>query len=59
LNSCAKGTDEWYEALGKVNSTVLALIDKYPELLQIEGALTRDANGVLTLSEKARQYVLD
>lgn len=32
LKQCEKGTDEWREALEKVNNEVITLLDRYPEL---------------------------
>lgn len=34
LHDCTVGTEEWKEALEKVNEQVLELLDKYPELMQ-------------------------
>lgn len=40
-----KGTEEWSKAVQDVNSSVLDLIDKYPEL----AGLVENEGGVLTL----------
>lgn len=44
LESCTKGTEEWYEALNEVNDQVLDLLAKYPELAEY---LHTDANGAM------------
>lgn len=59
LNSCVKGTDEWNEALAEVNQTVMDMIDEFPELTQIAGAITRNADGMLVISEEARKQVME
>jgi uncharacterized coiled-coil DUF342 family protein len=54
LNSCTKGTNEWKAALEDVNNSVLEIIQKYPELLTMPNAITRDAaTGALKISEEA------
>ena len=48
LNNCTKGTEEWYDALARVNDLVLDIIAEHPELagsLEIE----RDENGMLLI----------
>lgn len=37
LNSCTVGTQEWSDALNEVNNKVTELLEKYPELLQLQG----------------------
>ena len=59
LNECTKGTQEWYDALEDVNNKVLELLDAYPELLSMQGAVTRDANGMLTISKEAQNQILE
>jgi hypothetical protein len=49
-----KGTEEWNEAVQKVNDSVLALIDKYPELAGAMSVL----NGVMTLDGAALDTLL-
>ena len=50
LNSCVQGTEEWNEALKKANSTVLSLIEEYPELAKYENLYHRnDETGLLEL----------
>ena len=58
LENCTRGTDEWKQALEDVNNQVLDIINKYPELLEMEGAITRK-DGVLSISEDARQRIQD
>lgn len=59
LDACTKGTDEWYEALQNVNDTVLEILEEYPELMSIQGAITRDDNGMLTISDEGKQAMLN
>lgn len=59
LNDLVEGTDEWNEALLKNNSTVLELMNTYPELLSKEGAITKNANGALEISTKGIEAVID
>ena len=48
LDSCTKGTQEWYEALRDVNDQVLDMIAKYPELAKY---LETGPNGELGFKE--------
>lgn len=56
LDGLTKGTEEWYEAVQKINTSVLELLDKYPELISM---ITKTQDGVLGLSEEGYQYILD
>lgn len=49
LNGCTKGTKEWEESLKNANAQVLSILDKYPDLAELENLFTR-VNGVLTLN---------
>ena len=56
LKSCTKGTEEWYEALNKVNDQVLDLLAKYPELSEylrtdVNGAMYFDAEGMAKVQQ--------
>ena len=59
LNSCTKGTQEWRDAVREVNDEVLSLLDKYPQLLEMQGAVERDTDGVLSLSEDAQKALTE
>ena len=59
LNSCTKGTQEWRDAIREVNDEVLSLLDKYPQLLEMQGAVERDGDGVLSLSEDAQKALTE
>lgn len=59
LNSCVKGTDEWKQALQDVNNEVLSILEKYPELLEMEGAITRGENNELKISKDAMDKMID
>ena len=53
FEKCARGTDEWDSALRRVNSTVLEILEKYPQLASIEGMITTDSEtGALQLNKK-------
>lgn len=55
LDEMVEGTREWRDAVQEVNSQVLDLIQKYPEL----ASAVENSNGVLSLNEDAYQQVLD
>lgn len=59
LENCTRGTDEWKQALEDVNNQVLDILNKYPELLEMEGAITRNADGMLVISDDAKQKMQD
>jgi uncharacterized phage infection (PIP) family protein YhgE len=42
LEDCAKGTDEWNEALDKVKENVWDLLEQYPELAKMENLFNDD-----------------
>ena len=50
LSKLTEGTEEWHEAVNKVNETVLELLDKYPELAQyidnVDGKLSIQKEGL-------------
>lgn len=50
------GTTEWKEALIDVNSQVLELIEKYPELMQY---VSRDSNGMMSISAAGLEIAKD
>lgn len=53
LNGLAKGTAEWKRQLLEVNSQVLELVDKYPEL-----KFSTDGNGQLIIDQNSYDEVL-
>ena len=55
LESLTKGTQEWRDAVQDVNSQILELIDKYPELAEY----VTTANGVMSVSAYGQSKVLD
>lgn len=59
LKSCVKGSEEWNEALLKVNQTVLEILEQYPELAKIDGIIKNDSTtGALSLdSEKYNAFI--
>ena len=57
LNQCVKGTNEWNEALEKANNQVLTMLNQFPELLEMEGAITRNAEGLLEISKSAEAQI--
>jgi hypothetical protein len=58
LEECTKGTDEWYEALKKVNDTVLDILANNPELMKQSDLFTRNSEGMLELDEAKRAEIL-
>ena len=56
LSDLTEGTYEWKEALLEVNSQVLDLIAKYPELAQY---VTRGENGNLEISEEGENQLIE
>ena len=58
LEECTKGTDEWYEALKKVNDTVLDILANNPELMKQSDLFTRNSEGMLELVEAKRAEIL-
>ena len=61
LNECTKGTNEWYDALKNVNNIILELLDKYPDLANIEGLFSRDKDtGLRSINQDvAKQAIAD
>lgn len=59
LNNCIRGTDEWRDALKKVNDVVLEILSNNPQLAKMEGLFSRNADGMLELNEDMRQDALD
>ena len=60
LDECTKGTEEFNEALQKVNNEVLDLMTQYPELASMineygESAIGRGENGELTVADWAKE----
>ena len=47
------GTEEWHDAVYELNLQVLDLINRYPELLSMEGALSKNEYGVYEVSQEA------
>lgn len=56
LSDLTEGTYEWKDALLEVNSQVLDLIAKYPELAQY---VTRGENGNLEISEQGENQLIE
>ena len=50
------GTEAWRDAIADVNTQVLQLLDKYPELASY-GFITKDENGMLGISEEGQDYI--
>ena len=55
LQGLTKGTQEWRDAVQDVNSQILELIDKYPELAEY----VTTTNGVMSISAYGQNKVLD
>lgn len=55
LQGLTKGTQEWRDAVQDVNSQILELIDKYPELAEY----VTTTNGVMSISAYGQSKVLD
>lgn len=55
LAGLTKGTQEWRDAVQDVNSQILELIDKYPELAEY----VTTANGAMSVSAYGQSKVLD
>ena len=47
------GTEEWHDAVYELNLQVLDLINRYPELLSMEGAISKNEYGVYEVSQEA------
>ena len=58
LNNLTKGTKEWKSALIDANQQVLELIEKYPELSTMEGAINYEG-GRLSISDEAWGTITD
>ena len=56
LDELTKGTQEWKEAVIELNSQVLDLLDKYPQLAQY---ITSTNDGLLEISKIGQQALLD
>ena len=61
LNKLVKGTDEWKEAVQKLNEQVLDLVNTYPELLEYMEIAKDKENGVIryTLTTEGQEAALD
>lgn len=55
LNNLTEGTDEWYTALVKVNSQIMDLIEKYPDLAQY---IEVNKSGQMTFKEGSQDDIL-
>lgn len=55
LEGLTKGTQEWRDAVQDVNSQILELIDKYPELAEY----VTTANGAMSVSAYGQSKILD
>lgn len=56
MNSVTKGTEEWNTALQEANSSVLELLNTFPELASGEGYFEK-INGQLKLTEEGLDYI--
>ena len=56
MNSLTKGTQEWRDALNEANTSVLELLDTFPELASGEGYIEK-INGQLQLTEEGLDYI--
>ena len=59
LDDCTVGTEKWREKLQESNDVILEILDKYPELKNIEGAWGKNSNGELWINEDAFNQVED
>lgn len=57
LDDCTVGTEEWRKKLQESNDVILEILDKYPELKNIEGAWGKNSNGELWIDENAFNQV--
>lgn len=53
LDDCTVGTEKWRKKLQESNDAILEILDKYPELKNIEGAWGKNSNGELWIDEDA------
>lgn len=53
LDDCTVGTEKWRKKLQESNDVILEILDKYPELKNIEGAWGKNSNGELWIDEDA------
>lgn len=55
LKNCVKGTEEWRDALWEVNNSAQDILEKYPELYNMEGAITTNPEtGAIEISKEAQ-----
>lgn len=61
FDMCIEGTQDWQEALYKVNETIIEILNKYPKLAQMQNFLQFDqSTGLLTPNEEIlKQYQQD
>ena len=59
LDDCTVGTEKWRKKLQESNDVILEILDKYPELKNIEGAWGKNSNGELWINEDAFNQVED
>lgn len=57
LSKCTTGTQEWTEALRANNNEVISLMSQYPELVKIQGAIQKNADGSLSISKEAEEQM--
>lgn len=53
LDDCTVGTEKWRKKLQESNDVILEILDKYPELKNIEGAWGKNSKGELWIDEEA------
>lgn len=59
LNSCTEGTREYRNALIEANNAAVDLLQTYPELYNINGAVEKLNNGLISITEKGQNYLTD
>lgn len=57
LSKCTTGTQEWTEALRANNNEVISLMSQYPELAKIQGAIQKNADGSLSISQETEEQM--
>ena len=59
LEECTTGTEEWRDALAKVNEEVINILNNFPELAKIDGLIHRDNSGQLRIDEELMQQEIE
>jgi hypothetical protein len=58
LKKCRKGTDEWRQALEKVNDAALDILTTYPDIAKMDGIITRNKDGMLEFNQELLDQAL-